>query len=361
MLILEVRLTVKNRYLPQCVFAGGIYFRSEDETIDCGRPNANCISLAVVETDIVNNRAVSTGGGIYTGDPKAVRFSCQRLRKRNSTSYFTRQQFGSMETLRSLDALCPEWKGNSADVSGNAIAAGAATVKKWIYDKRENRMVEINGRRHTVRNHWSNNPLPLIQMEVLDEFGQGPVVAVDDQVLVATMSSDDLLFCSLESRMPKGTGNFTGVVLFKPPGNYRVRIDFNSDTVPSVELVIQISSCTLNQVISENGDICQDCGDSSYNLQPEERHPGCVPCPENARCDGKAIRPTNGYWHQTPCSVRIQRCLTRDACTEPGRDASLYRMGESLENCSFDEEYIKSYMQIQCGKVGLSLRSVRQR
>ena len=355
------RLVSENRDIPEYVFAGGIHFRSEDGTTDCARPNANCMSLAVVATDIANNQAMSSGGGIYAGEPKAVRFSCQHLRKRDPISYFTRRQLGSMKTLRSLGALCPEWKGNSADVSGHAIASGAASVKKWIYDKRENRLIEIKGNRHTVRNHRSSDPLPLIQIEVLDEFGQGPVVAVDDEVVVATMSSDDLLFCSLETRMPKGTGNFTGVVLFKPPGDYRVRIDFNSDSVPSLELVIQIPSCTLNQFVSENGDVCQNCGDSMYNLQPEERHPGCIPCPENGRCDGKAIRPRNGYWHQTPCSAHIQRCLTRDACNEPERDASLYRMSESLENCSFDEQYIKRYMQIQCRKVGLPRRPVCRR
>ena len=93
---------------------------------------------------------------------------------------------------------------------------------------------------------------------------------------------------------------------------------------------------------------CQECSSSTYNLDPEKTE--CKPCPENAHCESRVIIPDDGYWHASPCSERIQGCLTSHSCAFEGRSENLTNRTESIISCDVDAAKIDAYQQAQCGK-----------
>lgn len=335
-------------------FLGGIFFFYEDGDAECAMHNASCTFLALSGTEFTGNRATWSGGAIFVNEGNAVRIRCTPRPNSGALTYFTRRQFVNLPTLTSLNVTCPSWEDNSARQHGEIVGTYPELMRKWVFDEQANETIEIMGQRYIVHDHQSGFPIPDISIELLDAFGQGPVSALHNQTINATMWSPDRLFCCPEVvEMRDGRANFSGVYGFTPTGVYEVRIDFSDDRLLSLVLLVEIRGCSIGQVVTANGTFCQPCSDSTYNFLPQQAQPGCVPCPDDGICDNRAIRPENGYWHQTPCSRHIQECLTERACDQPGRDEGLQIFGANLNSCNFSEELIRTYMDAQCREVVL--------
>ena len=78
----------------------------------------------------------------------------------------------------------------------------------------------------------------------------------------------------------------------------------------------------------------------------------CFQCPDNGNCKAGEILPNSGYWHKAPCSRRMQRCLTPDACESDRRDQGLKEMTAGLESCHLKASFIQNYRNVQCREVG---------
>ena len=155
-----------------------------------------------------------------------------------------------------------------------------------------------------------------------------------------------------------GTMNFTAVRL-RGLGNqkYTLRIDYRStselqtlDVNPSF-IDVTMRPCKIGEwTVSHEKEylICQECSSSTYNVDPEGTE--CQPCPENAHCESRVIVPDDGYWHASPCSERIQGCLTSHACAFEGRSENLRDMTDDMTSCDVGSAEIDEYQKAQCGK-----------
>ena len=159
-----------------------------------------------------------------------------------------------------------------------------------------------------------------------------------------------------------GTMSFTDIRLRGLKNRtYLLRVDYSAtpelqtlDVKPS-SIIVTMRPCILGEMTLIKQDqylSCQECSSSMYNVDPEEAE--CKPCPENAGCESRVIIPNSGYWHASPCSERIQGCLTSHACTFEGRSENLRNITESVISCDVGSAKIEDYQQAQCGKASVS-------
>ena len=331
---------------------GAIHLVTVDGAKDCTARNASCTFLALQSTQITGNQASSAGGAILSSDLNAIRVRCSKRSRRYPHLYLTRKEFESLDVLNSLDHVCSEWKGNEAGVYGNTLASYARRVKKVIRYEDRDFEEEVEGNRYVVRNHVSGTQIPSLYIEVVDALGQGPASGAGNDTVVATMASPDRLFSgAIGVRLDEGSGNFSGVAGYREAGFYDVRVDFSERSIPSFTIVVEIRGCSIGEAATANGTFCQPCNGNTYNFFPDRADPGCKSCPDNADCDTVFILPDPGYWHQTPCSVHIQECLTKRACDERQRAENLRQLADAVEECQFSEPFIQSYADAQCRKV----------
>ena len=255
-----------------------------------------------------------------------------------------------MDVLTSLDDICSQWTGNEAGRYGPDVATYAAEVKSNVNRSEEADAVSVEGHHFTVQNHKSGTPLPTIALTAVDSLGQGPAVGKGDKDIVATMSSPDAFFAGSTSMLLNADAVNVSATGFVSPGTYRVVIVFGDEDLESIEIVVEVERCSIGEVPSGNGTFCESCSSSTFSFRPEnDLH--CHPCPENGNCESTMILPEEGYWHQTPCSEHIQRCLTSEACDFKHRKRDLDEATADVKTCVFDENYIEDYTEAQCREV----------
>ena len=83
-----------------------------------------------------------------------------------------------------------------------------------------------------------------------------------------------------------------------------------ADTVKSEVVEFLIRDCVIGE--SRSDVACIPCSDGLFSLIPDTQ---CHPCPEDAVCRGGAsVIPQDTYWHSTPFSPEIHKCLVDVAC-----------------------------------------------
>ena len=158
-----------------------------------------------------------------------------------------------------------------------------------------------------------------------------------------------------------GTLSFTDVRLRGlKDRTYVLRVDYSATpelqtlNVKPSYIYVTMRPCIVGETTVNKQDqylACQECSSSTYNLDPEGAE--CKPCPENANCESRLIMPDDGYWHASPCSERIQGCLTSHACAFEGRSVNLRHMTHDMTSCDFDMAKIDEYQEAQCAEVGI--------
>lgn len=131
-------------------------------------------------------------------------------------------------------------------------------------------------------------------------------------------------------------------------------IKFSQKSLPPLEIIVEVRSCSVGEALAANGTICTPCNAATYNFQPTEET-GCQPCPENAKCTSAVIVPIAGFWHQSPCSNHIQRCLTDNPCGYKDRETKLDAFVEHLDRCNLTDNEILEYANLQCTEVRLNV------
>lgn len=119
------------------------------------------------------------------------------------------------------------------------------------------------------------------------------------------------------------------------------------NSVESEEFKFLVRDCMIGE---EREDvICRQCRADFFSFLPEE---GCTVCPDHAFCPGgAAVIPDSGFWHSTPFSPEIHRCLLDTACEYADRKENLRHFFESVTTTRTDvteDEYP------QCDEVGNS-------
>lgn len=211
---------------------------------------------------------------------------------------------------------------------------------------------EVIGNHYVVQDHESGTALPTVALEIVDELRNGPAVGLNNDTVTATMTStgSDLFAGSVNLPLYGGTGEFSSIAGQQRSGNYGVTITFSEESLETVTIIVEIKPCSIGEASAANGTICEPCNGLTYNFLPEGND-GCQPCPEDGRCDNAVIRPKEGYWHPFPCSIRIQKCLTKWACEFDGREHLLHELGTKLSSCNMSEQVEADYKHNQCRQV----------
>ena len=329
---------------------------NEDKLVDCAEQSAECTFLALQGTHFVGNAASLAGGAVLSSDLNAIRLSCSYELPGDPLSYLTKQQFEALPVLNSLDRVCGEWQHNQADDYGDDLASYARRVRKVLrFEEREDDL-EVEDNVYFLPDHLSGTQIPSLFLTAEDGLGQGPAAGAGNEIIEATMWSPDRLFTgAVRIQLEEGKGNFSGIAGYREAGIYNVRVNFSEGSIPSFTIRVQVRRCRIGEAVVAGGTICQQCSGDTYNFLPDQQEPGCLPCPEDAKCDTAVIRPSKGHWHSSPCSKHIQDCLTTQACDDAGRDERLREMGSMVESCDFNTEFAQDYMNAECKEVSRSL------
>ena len=328
------------------VLPGGLYFTCDQERMKCLSHSGNCSVSAIVNTTFQYNQAAVAGGAIFAGSLSSMLFSCFATSEED-VGFSLRQNTGwrNLSQLEMLDDICPAWKDNVAQVYGPSVGTCAA---KAIVEEIKDKVVAIPGKTSVmIKGYVSGEELPPVEVQLFDDLDQGPPEGV--QRVEAKMSfPETFLIGSIIKPIQKGKASFSGIRGFVPPGNHSLSIAFIGAVVEDIEIIVSVENCSIGQVVSSGG-LCANCSTTSYNLLLNDDT--CKPCPENADCESLVILPEDGYWHRTPCSSKIQRCLTTYACEFEERSENLKKLTKDVKSCVLDQAFIEDYTRTQCTKV----------
>ena len=298
------------------------------------------------------NEAESVGGAILASDIDSIRMSCSAHETQSrKPEFYSREELEALDAIQSNEDICQSWKGNHAGEYGKEVGSPGAGVRMTVVPENLHDAIEVSENRFVIEEHSSGEPLPIIQLQVVDGLGQGPVVSLSSRVVEATMTSPNGFFSgSVKIKMNEGIGNFSGVVGFGLEGVYECIIDFSEELIESLVVEVHVRGCGLGEVAAANGTVCEPCTSDTYNLLPGSGT-GCHPCPENGDCTTHVILPAKGHWHATPCSENIQECISSEACSSEEREVRMAAATGNISSCEFDEAYIKDYTEAQCREV----------
>ena len=317
---------------------------------NCSADEDGCGVLAVANTQFLENEAEVAGGGIFVDRTDVIRMHCSVQSSQQSFEFYSKKQWLSMQVIDSLEDICPAWRDNTAGTYGPDVATYTFEIEKKIFDEKAEDATVVNGRQYAIRGHRSGKPIPAIILTPVDELGQYPAVGADNRHTVAVISSPEGFFAGSMTVPLDAAAVSVSPSGFAQPGNYTVAIKFEGTDAEDFNITVELRGCSMGEVPSGNGTFCEPCTSSTYSFFPEEDD-HCHPCPENGQCETAVILPNSGYWHKTPCSQRIQRCLTPDACESDRRDQGLEEMTADVDSCDFEESFIQNYTDVQCREV----------
>ena len=318
---------------------------------NCSVETASCILFAVTGSTFSENTAEIAGGAIFVQHPDILRYACSSRRTEIPPAPYTADVIGDLDFLASAHDVCPNWSRNRAGRYGHTVASYATNVLEFAErGSTTGNRAPIKGNHLVATNHRSGDPLPIVQMEVLDGFGQGPPLGQQDQYITATIRSPSGFFTgSINMLLDEKLKGFPPISSLQSPGPYEIYIDFSEPGIERFIIEIEVRQCRLGEVVQEDGKLCVSCSGSLYNFDLNASE--CSACPDNGNCAGNAIQPVRGYWHRSPCSAYIKQCISREACDFADREKKLTTATETLESCEQDEQLADAYARAQCKKV----------
>ena len=302
---------------------------------------------------------------MFTSCAQNVHVDCLS-KNEGKTGVRTEKRIRSVGRLNSTDDLCGSWRKNSAELYGDDVGTFASTIVA---------IVRLNGENTTVSNttapcrigpYRSGSHLP-VAIKAVDDFAQTPAIGRDHRPVVSRISSPDNLFTGNYSILMDSDLEFN-VTHHARPDIYKILFRFGEETLRDFEIEVAVQRCQIGEESSEDKKSCEPCSAATYNFVLDEDSE-CQPCPDNGNCTTKAIVPNQGYWHSSPCSPHIQKCLTAGACDGENRTVALQAMSEDMDNCSASEWNLKTcdpdgcqiheYRQAQCAQVAIYVRTSR--
>ena len=101
-----------------------------------------------------------------------------------------------------------------------------------------------------------------------------------------------------------------------------VVIKTDGDRDITLRLEFSVLACDKGELPGEERKGCFRCSRFSYTFHASEEM--CKECEDNAVCDGTTVLvPEEGYWHSSPFSPFMLRCLLAEACSFGSRKESL--------------------------------------
>ena len=337
-------------------FVGGLHVYDSRK---CLKDVYKCIAVVIIDTQFEGNSAYEAGGAIFADRLENIRFQCNSSSKNGNLKFLEEKEWSSLNRITPDTTLCPAWKNNSAGIYGEVVGTMATMAKMTVEYKGEKTEV-LTGEGFEVRDYVGGNQLPTLSVEMLDELKQGPANAntIGPDGMATLTASEGFQVGSSSLSVEGQTANFPLLIGFGLPGIYNMTIRFarhecagdhnNSAFVDPLTITVHVRNCTVGEMPVGETKICSNCSTSTYNFDPEAEE--CQPCPENGNCKTRVIVPNDGYWHASPCSVNITRCLTSYACKFDDRDERLTNLTRDMKNCRINATTVEEYQQTQCAE-----------
>ena len=331
---------------------GGVHVVGERDSIscNCSPGGGGCGVLAVANTQFLENEAEAAGGAIFADRTAVIRMHCSVQSTHRRFEFYSKKQWLSMQVIESLEDICPAWMDNTAGTYGPDVATYTFDIEKKVFDEKAEDATVVNGSQYTIHGHRSGKKIPAIVLTPVDELGQYPAVGADNRHTVAVVSSPDGFFAGSMTVSLDTAAVSISPSGFAQPGNYTLAFRFEGVDAEDFDITVEVKGCSMGEVPLRNGTFCEPCTSSTYSFLPDE-DVDCHPCPENGQCETAVILPNSGYWHKTPCSQHLQRCLTPDACESDRRDQGLGEMTADVDSCDFEESFFQNYTDVQCREV----------
>ena len=344
----------------RCCDVGGLYATAGDQSPACSDKKGDCPVVTLRKTIFTRNSAEEAGGAIFVSQSKSLEIKCQGAKTRSSNHAPGKRKTDSLDRPAPSKKSCPLWTGNTAGEYGDVVASYASHSVVSVVEDGGTIVVTDRSSPYRIRNYKSGSSLPAIEIEVRDDFHQGPAVGRNFRNITTTVSSPDELFAGTQSLLLAEKRVTLQAVGFAKAGVYTIDLDFDDDHVKKVEIEVEVQECIIGEVPSGNYTLCEQCSATTYSFDPTNDELGCQPCPANGNCESSVITPNDGYWHSSPCSVYIRRCLTSYACNFDGRTAMLQEKTQHMDRCELSPKEIEEYQKAQCAKAsGFSARSPR--
>ena len=339
-------------------FVGGL-FLYESYGRNCWKKKYGCIAVTIIDTQFENNSAIFGGGAIFAKRLKAIRFQCSSSSRNDKLTFLEEKDWSSLRRITSDKTVCAAWRNNSAGVYGQVVATEATMAKMTVEYKGEKTEVS-SGEGFEVRDYVGGNQLPRVTVEFLDKLKQGPARINNRDILATLSTSEGFQIGNVALPVNGQTAKFPHMIGFGLPGIYNITIRFISsysfrdqygerEVIDLLNIPVHVRNCTIGEVLVGETKICSNCSTSAYNFDPEGKE--CQPCPESSNCTTRVIIPNDGYWHASPCSVNITRCLTSYACKFDDRVETLTNLTRDMKSCSINATTVEEYQQEQCAEV----------
>lgn len=147
-----------------------------------------------------------------------------------------------------------------------------------------------------------------------------------------------------------GVATFDSITVTADPGTYE--ITFLANGLPPVTSSFSIRGCVLGEFNVTDKKICTSCSSGFYGHDPLVP---CQQCSERAECTGGPVLvPKNGFWHSTPFSPQLHKCLSEDSCDYDGRIDKLMEFYSNRSALVPSDQPVGCDIYPQCGEVRLS-------
>ena len=125
----------------------------------------------------------------------------------------------------------------------------------------------------------------------------------------------------------------------------KLRVESQDKRSLSVSVNFSTVPCRGGALADDSDSSCFHCPEGNYGFRATKD--SCYPCEEHAICTRTTvIVPGSGYWHSSPFSPFMRRCLVKEACDFPERRNSLtaYYNDSSVLAKQLEDDFAGDYL-----------------
>ena len=293
-----------------------------------------CQKFVLVNVTVVENRAAFAGGAFSTLADGII-VSCTP----DGEVHFNPRDLVAEDLVTDpLKPYCSRIENNGV-VNGTVLqgADAGGTAEYLAVDGWDGPLKTVaSGKRLAIpcKNNLNDSCSQQLRIIVRDIFNQTISRGVKDASLEIVLLSKDIVG-DVRYRADRGIVLINNTVAWGINVSSTLRIVSERDPRVSLELELSTRVCYPGEI--DQTDLCQICPVDQYGFIPSLGK--CEACEDHAECSGgAALVPMEGYWHSTPFSPVVRKCITTGACKYEGR-------AETLDQYYTDSQQLQQHLR----------------
>ncbi|CAD7697135.1 unnamed protein product [Ostreobium quekettii] len=269
-------------------------------------PLGRCHEMVMSNLNFTSNMATAAGGALFATHAEDIwiseGFFSQPLQLTNVTAD------GASFASTGLTMI---GNGVGQDGFGPNVASSVTLL---------NRTSELTENGFFEEDHKGSDLLPKITFDVCDAFNQRIRAGITDSELKVTASGSDATGKDFVSgqRTADAVGGlvlFDGIRVSSKPGSFNLTFEaagLRAQLEPAVGR-LSVRDCRPGEFNFTEQSFCAECNRGVFSLLPTVQ---CRKCDDRAHCPGgAALVPLPGFWHSSPFSLRLHKCILEEACS----------------------------------------------